>query len=78
MERRTPTDASVRQRGLAVRRAQLIRELQELIAALDARVPHVERAGEADIARDADALRRRAVARLAELEATAAAAVRSS
>ncbi len=46
---------------------QLTRELEELIAALDRRVPRVEQAGEADIARDAAALRAKAVERLAEL-----------
>jgi hypothetical protein len=49
--------------------AELRRELEELIAALDRRAPHIERAGEAEIAQDAAALRRRAVKRLAELEA---------
>ena len=43
------------------------RELEELIAALDRRVPRVERAGEAAIAEDAAALREKAVRRLAEL-----------
>jgi hypothetical protein len=46
---------------------ELARELEELIAALDRRVPRVEEAGEADIARDAAALRAKAVDRLAEL-----------
>ena len=50
---------------------QLMRELHELIAALDRRVPRVERAGEASIARDAAALRAKAVTRLAELTAEA-------
>lgn len=45
-----------------------IRELLELIAALDRRVPQVQRAGEASIARDAAALRARAVQRIEELE----------
>ena len=45
----------------------LVRELQELIAALDRRVPRVEQAGEPEIARDAAALRARAVRRLEEL-----------
>jgi hypothetical protein len=52
---------------MAVRAAQLVRELEELIAALDRRVPRVELAGEAAIARDAAALRAKAVERLAEL-----------
>jgi len=43
--------------------------LEELIAALDRRVPRVEQAGEVTIARDAAALRAKAVARLAELAA---------
>ena len=46
---------------------ELARELEELIAALDRRVPRVAQAGEAAIARDAAALRAKAVARLAEL-----------
>jgi len=43
-------------------------ELQELIAALDRRVPRVEQAGEIGIARDAAALREKAVDRLRELD----------
>jgi hypothetical protein len=46
---------------------EVTRELQDLIAALDRRVPRVEQAGEAAIARDAAALRAKAVERLAEL-----------
>jgi hypothetical protein len=49
-------------------RARQIRHLRELIAALDRRVPHVERSGEAAIARDAAALRDKALKRIAELE----------
>jgi len=45
-----------------------IRQLLELIAALDRRVPHIQRAGEASIARDAAALKARALKRLKELE----------
>jgi hypothetical protein len=45
----------------------LMRELEELIAALDRRVPRVAQAGEALIAREAAALRAKAVERLAEL-----------
>jgi hypothetical protein len=41
--------------------------LEELIAALDRRVPRVEQAGEPGIARDAAALREKAVKRLTEL-----------
>ena len=53
---------------MALIRAQLVRELQELIAALDGRLPHVERAGEVSIARDAAALKVKALKRIAELE----------
>ena len=52
---------------MAVTLNELTRELHELIAALDARVPRVEQAGEAIIARDAAALREKAVQRLREL-----------
>lgn len=45
-----------------------IRILNELIEALDRRLPQVQRAGEASIARDAAALKARALKRLAELE----------
>ena len=48
---------------------QQIRHLRELIAALDRRVPRIERVGEADIARDAAALKKKALERLAELQA---------
>jgi hypothetical protein len=49
-------------------RAQTIRELYELIAALDRRVPHVERLGEMSIARAAAALKLEALNRIEELE----------
>jgi hypothetical protein len=44
------------------------RRLRELIAALDRRVPHIERVDEAEIARAAAALRKKAVQRLTEVE----------
>jgi len=53
---------------MAVKTTEAIRELLELIAALDRRVPRVERAGEAAIARDAAELKRRAMTRIEELE----------
>jgi len=53
---------------MAVTVAKLVRELRELIAALDRRVPHVERAGEASIAREAAALKDKALRRISELE----------
>ena len=46
----------------------LVHDLRELIAALDRRVPRLEREGERDIALDAKALKRAAVKRIAELE----------
>jgi hypothetical protein len=46
----------------------VVRNLRELIAALDRRVPHLERDGEQSIARDAQELRRAALQRLCELE----------
>ena len=55
-------------------RAQTVRELYELIAALDRRVPQVERAGEIAIARAASALKSEALKRIEELERETAAA----
>jgi hypothetical protein len=49
--------------------------LYEVIAALDRRVPQVQRAGEASIAHAAAALRAEAVQRIANLEREAAAHV---
>ena len=49
-------------------RARTVRELLELIAALDRRVPRVERAGENSIARAALALKSEALKRIEELE----------
>ena len=46
----------------------LVHDLRELVAALDRRVPRLEREGERDIARDAQGLRRAALKRIAELE----------
>jgi hypothetical protein len=54
-------------RSMAVSIDDLESVLEELIAALDRRVPRVEQAGEAGIARDAAALRAEAVQRLTEL-----------
>jgi hypothetical protein len=44
-------------------------DLQHLIEAIDRRAPHLERIGEAAIARDAADLRRRAVALMRAIEA---------
>jgi len=54
--------------SMAVTTTDAVRELLELIAALDRRVPRVERAGEAAIARDAEELKTRAMRRIEELE----------
>ena len=47
---------------------RLIHRLEELIASLDSRVPHLEREGEIQIAREAAALRDKAMRRLAQLQ----------
>lgn len=49
-------------------RTRQLRHLRELIAALDRRVPQIERVGEVKIARDAAALRDIALKRIAALE----------
>jgi hypothetical protein len=49
-------------------RTKTVRHLRELVAALDRRVPQVERMGEAKIAREAAALRVDALLRIVELE----------
>ena len=53
---------------MAMTPAELVRELRELIAALDRRLPGVQQAGEAAIAHEAAALRARALKRIEELE----------
>jgi hypothetical protein len=55
-----------------------LRQLQELMAGLERRVPQLERVGEASIARDAAALKKRAAERIAELEKLSRATRRSS
>jgi hypothetical protein len=52
----------------ATSRTDLVRQLRELIAALDRRVPHVERAGETAIASEAAMLKAKALKRIAELD----------
>jgi hypothetical protein len=49
-------------------RKRAIRHLRQLIEALNRRVPHVERVGEAAIARDAADLMKKALKRLKALE----------
>jgi hypothetical protein len=55
------------------RAVRIIRELRELIVALDRRVPQVERVGEVEIARAAAGLRIEALRRIEELEGEMAA-----
>jgi hypothetical protein len=45
-------------------RKRALRRLRELVAALDRRVPHIERIGEIAIARDAATLRKKALDRV--------------
>jgi hypothetical protein len=53
----TPTTDDER----ATQAREMLAELQQLVEALDRRVPHLERVGEAQIARDAAGLRQQAV-----------------
>ena len=55
-------------KGAAALDAELLSTLRELIAALDRRVPNLERAGEPEIAADAQRLRASAVRRIEQLE----------
>jgi hypothetical protein len=50
-------------------RSELVRRLRELVEALDQRVPHVDRLGEAAIALDAVSLGDQALRRIAQLDA---------
>mgnify|MGYP000967726557 CR=1 FL=1 len=63
------SDSSARgaAQAVAIDHAPLVRQLLELVAALDRRMPQVMRAGETAIARDAAALRQRALRRIEEL-----------
>lgn len=55
--------------AMALKRSQVVRALEELVVAIDRRVPQVQRVGEAKIACDAAALRAQALKRLAEVNA---------
>jgi hypothetical protein len=46
----------------------MIENLRELVRAIDKRTWHLDHAGEAEIARDAAALRLKAIERIAELD----------
>jgi len=60
--------ATMMPRTTTAESAQTVRELRELIAALDRRVPQVERVGEVAIARAAAVLKSEALKRIEELE----------
>ena len=49
---------------------EMLSDLYQLVEALDRRVPHIERLGEAQIARDAADLRERAVSLIQRIEGT--------
>jgi hypothetical protein len=68
VERVAPAEQKTRSLPVAVTTTELRRNLEELLAALDRRTPHIERAGEAAIVRAADALREEALRRLATLD----------
>jgi len=51
-------------------RDEMIENLRELVRAIDKRRWHLDHDGEAEIARDAAALRQKAIERIAELEAS--------
>jgi hypothetical protein len=69
VERVAVAKPTPRRAPMAVICTPAVRELQELIAALDRRTPQVARTGETAIANDAAALRARALERIAELKA---------
>jgi hypothetical protein len=68
VERHAVTSRPPGRAPMALTRTPAVRGLLDLIAALDRRVPHVERAGEVAIARDAAELKARALRRIAELD----------
>jgi hypothetical protein len=67
VERGQTRSLAARRTPMALSAGELTRELEELVAALDRRMPRVEQAGELAIARDAAALRAKALGRLSEL-----------
>jgi len=58
------------QAGTTAEVREMLSDLAELIAALDRRVPRLERIGEAQIARDAADLRERALTLIQRIEGT--------
>lgn len=57
--------------GPASAAKRMFEDLQQLVEAIDRRVPHLERLAETTIARDAADLRQRAVALMRAIEAAA-------
>lgn len=68
VEHCTAASSAAQCEPLALTATPRMRELLELIAALDRRVPRTERSGEAAIASDAAALRMEALQQVAALE----------
>jgi hypothetical protein len=68
LERVAVPDGSAWQAPMEMTPTLVVRELLELVAALDRRVPQVQRVGEVSIARDAAALKALALKRIDELE----------
>lgn len=68
VERVPHADRSTWRASMEMTRRGAVRDLMELIAALDRRTPQVLRAGEVSIARDAAALKVRALKRIEALE----------
>jgi hypothetical protein len=67
LERSAARRGPARSTPMAVISPDLVRDLEELIEALDRRAPQGDRAEEDSIARDAAQLRRRAVKRLEQI-----------
>ena len=65
-----PKGSGIGEAEQATRSAHIVATLQELIEAIDSRVPQVDRIGETQIATDAAALRQEAVKRIEELTRT--------
>ena len=57
--------ARARPQPVPTEASQLVTMLEELVAALDRRLPHIERSGEVEIAADAQRLRAAALQRIA-------------
>lgn len=58
----------ITQEDKAAKAREMLSDLYQLVEALDRRVPHIERIGEAQIAHDAADLRERAVSLIQRIE----------